>query len=248
MIEFRTRRGIGSGAGTPDYDVIYRETPIQQIDSFYLWALRLARLSPGQRLLDVSCGVARLVEFAQRRGIRSVGIDLSGEAISVARQAGVRGDLLIGNAQELPFPEESFDRVVNLGSIEHYEYPDRAVAEMARVLRPDGRAVILLPNSFGYQHVLYVWRHGTVFDDGQPLQRYATRHEWQTLLEENGLSVEEIAKYQQVWPRTVKDFGQYLRQPRKLLQVLLTPLLPVNTVNCLVFLCRKGKTSDKSEQ
>lgn len=248
MIEFRTTRGTGAAASTPDYDAIYREAPIQQIDSFYLWALRLARVSPGQRLLDVSCGVARLVEFAQRRGIRSVGIDLSGEAIAVARRAGVRGELLVGNAQELPFPEASFDRVINLGSIEHYEHPDRAVAEMARVLRPDGRAVILLPNSFGYQHVLYVWRHGTIFDDGQPLQRYATRAAWNTLLEANGLSVEEIAKYQQVWPRTVRDLGHYLRQPRKFVQVLLTPLLPVDTVNCLVFLCRKRNSRTRLEQ
>ena len=239
MIEFRTRRGVVSGDDTPDYDAIYRDAPIQQIDSFYLWALRLAQVGPGQRLLDVSCGVARLVAFAQQRGIRAVGIDLSGEAISVARRAGVGGNLLVGNAEALPFPEASFDRVVNLGSIEHYECPDRAVAEMARVLRPDGQAVILLPNSFGYQHVLYVWRHGTIFDDGQPLQRYGTRAEWSALLERNGLSVEGIAKYQQVWPRTARDLGHYLRQPRKFLQVLLTPLLPVDSVNCFVFLCRK---------
>lgn len=239
MIEFRTKRGLAQGDSTPDYDTIYRDAPIQQMDSFYLWALRLARVRPGQRLLDVSCGVARLVEFAQQRGIRSVGLDLSSEAIAVARRAGVQGALLVGNAEELPFAEASFDRVVNLGSIEHYERPERAVAEIARVLRPDGRAVILLPNSFGYQHVLYVWRHGTVFDDGQPLQRYGTRAEWNALLERNGLNVERVAKYQQVWPRTFADLVYYLRRPRKFLQVVLTPLLPMDTVNCLVFLCRK---------
>ncbi|HLH73510.1 MAG TPA: class I SAM-dependent methyltransferase, partial [Chloroflexota bacterium] len=160
-----------SDNGNSDYNAIYRNAPIQQIDSFYLWALRWADVRKDQRLLDVSCGVARLVEFAWHRGVRSVGIDLATQAIAVARQAGVCGELLVGNAESLPFADASFDRVVNLGSLEHYERPQCAIAEMARVLRPDGRAVILLPNAFGYQHVLYVWRHGTVYDDGQPLQR-----------------------------------------------------------------------------
>jgi SAM-dependent methyltransferase len=144
-----------------------------------------------------------------------------------------------GDAEGLPFGDEAFDRIMNLGSVEHYEAPARAVREMARVLRPTGKAVILLPNAFAYQHALYVWRHGRVYDDGQPLQRYATDHDWRRLLEENGLRVVDTVKYQRVVPRTPGDLLWYLRRPRQLAQLAVSPLVPLHAANCFVYIAER---------
>lgn len=240
MIEFRAKQlDTRKTTDLEAYDEIYRTQPIRQIDSFYKWALELASPRFGDRILDVSCGVGRLVDLAARAGHSAIGIDLADEAIVHGHNHGVRGRLLIADALALPFQDNSFDCVINLGSIEHYPDPARGVAEAARVLRPDGRAVILLPNSFGYLHVLHVWRHGDVFDDGQPLQRYGTQADWRRLLESNGLRIVRVEKYQRVRPRTIGDVFWYLCRPTKVLQLLITPWLPINLAGCFAFICTR---------
>ncbi len=241
MIEFRTReprRAQLSVHGA--YEDIYRNESIQNRDSLYLWILKLAAPRQGQRLLDVSCGTGRLVDFAARSGVVAVGLDFAEAALVAGKRARHRGSLVAGDAEALPFASASFDRVINVGSLEHYDRPERGVAEMARVLAPGGRAIVLLPNTFGYQHVLYAWRHGTVFDDGQPLQRYGTPVAWRELLEAHGLKVRQIWKYQRLWPRTLADLFWYLRQPRLLFQLALSPFIPVNAASCLVYGCEKA--------
>ena len=242
MIEFRSKVALprDDGDSTSGYDRIYLTKPIQHFDSFYIWALGLADPRPGQRILDVSCGAGTLVHLARLAGLRATGVDFARSAIEAGQAAGRRGDFVVGDAEALPFADESFDRVTNLGSVEHYEHPERGVAEMARVLQPGGRAVILVPNSFGYQHVLYAWRHGRVYDDGQPLQRYGAQSDWRALIESNGLQVWRVIKYQMVLPRTRADVWWYARQPRKLFQLVVSPLVPLNAANCFVYLCRKG--------
>ncbi len=242
MIEFRTsRRSAGAGRG---YEEIYATEPIRHVDSFYRWALDLAATRPGDRVLDVSCGVGRVVDLAARRGLKAVGLDVALTALRRGRQAGARGAFVAGDAEALPLATASFDRVINLGSLEHYERPERGVAEMARVLRPGGRAVILVPNAFSYLHVMHVWRTGTVYDDGQPLQRYATRAAWTRLLEASGLRVRQIRKYHRVPPRSLVDLWWYLRQPHALLQLLATPFVPIDAASCFVFICERPETTN----
>jgi ubiquinone/menaquinone biosynthesis C-methylase UbiE len=242
VIEFQTsQRPLSSqNPNAQGYEAIYETDPIRHIDSVYRWALDLAEPRRGNELLDVACGVGRLVDIASSKGIRATGIDFAHAAISAGQQAGVRGHLIVGDGESLPFADESFDRVVNLGSLEHYQSLENGVAEMSRVLRPTGKAVILVPNAFSYLQVSYVWRKGTVYDDGQPLQRYGTRGAWQRLLESHGLRVIRTVKYHRVWPRRVSDLWWYLRRPRWALQMLLTPIVPIDAASCFVFICERG--------
>ena len=240
MIEIRhegIQRTADSGGA---YDRIYRERPIRHLDSFYLWILRLLDARPGHRLLDVSCGVGALLWLAARRGVTAYGIDLSAEAVRVASRLVPGASVVVADAESLPWPAGTFDRVSNVGSIEHYLHPERGVAEMARVLRPDGRALILVPNTFCWQHVLYVWRNGRVFDDGQPIQRYADRAQWEHLLTEHGLRVERVAKYERERPVTVADWRWYFLRPAKLIRMLTTWMVPLDACNSFVFLCSKA--------
>jgi ubiquinone/menaquinone biosynthesis C-methylase UbiE len=108
-------------------------------------------LRPGDRVLDVGCGPGRLAfAFAERVGpAGSVhGIDASVEMIkrasSQARKRGVAATFQVAFAQQLPFPDATFDAVACTLALHHVAEDDQrtAVGEMYRVLKPDGRLLI----------------------------------------------------------------------------------------------------------
>lgn len=222
------------------YNDIYSGPGIRHLDSFYRWILRLLRPVPGKRLLDVACGVGVLPRMAANMGIKAYGCDLSWQAVRFGTGSTAR--LLVANGERLPYPDSIFDYVTNIGSLEHYENPAMGVREMERVLSPSGIACVLLPNTFSLLgNMLFAWHKGRTADDGQPIQRYAARYEWQDLLEANGLTVVHTVKYERELPTSLADIGWYLRHPKALAHLLLAPLLPLNLANSFVFLCRSGR-------
>jgi SAM-dependent methyltransferase len=97
----------------------------------------------------------RILAWASRQGARAYGIDISEPIVGQARAAfdtrpGARHRLLgaVGDVRDLPFPDASFDAIYSMGTIEHFDETERAVAEMARVLAPGGRAIIGVPNRY----------------------------------------------------------------------------------------------------
>jgi len=233
-------QGIATaGDSAHDYEALHAGGHLRQRDSFYKWLLGLLAARPGQSLLDISCGQGALLSFAAQAGLEVTGLDLAGSAL-VAAAGAVPAGLCLANAEQLPFTTDSFDLVTNIGSVEHYFRPSLAVREAARVLRPAGLALILLPNTFGLLgNILHVWRTGDVYDDGQPLQRYGTPGQWLRLLEINGLAVQRTIKYEREWPRTWPDVAFYARRPYKLIRAALSAAIPTNLTSFLIYLCRK---------
>jgi SAM-dependent methyltransferase len=184
--------------------------------------------------------VGDVVDRAVRAGLLGYGLDISERAIRSACSLVPDGQFVTGDGERLPYPCSFFDYVLNVGSLEHFIDPAVGVQEMRRVLKYDGRALLLLPNTFGLTwNVLHVWKTGRVAEDEQPIQRYGTRASWRHLLEQNGLRVQKVIKYEQEVPYTVKDWVWYLRRPKRLLNLAIAPLIPVNLGKALVFLCYK---------
>ena len=99
-------------------------------------------------VLDVACGAGHGAEPVAARVRQLVGIDLTPALLTLGAQRldneGVSNVLLqVGNAQELPFVDESFDIVFCRSSLHHFDNPQGAVAEMVRVCRVDGRIVLM---------------------------------------------------------------------------------------------------------
>ena len=171
-----------------------------------------------------------------QRGLRAVGVDLSFQAVLAGSGQGV--GLGVANGEQLPFSDAAFDYVTNIGSLEHYIDPQAGMCEITRLLTPDGLACILLPNSFSLMaNFLCAWHTGRTSDDGQPIQRFAARYEWQDLLQANGLRVIRTVKYECERPRSRKDLQRYLRRPKSFIRLLLTPIIPTNLANSFVYLC-----------
>ena len=105
-------------------------------------------LRPGQRALEVGCGTGIFLEAAATTGADVVALDLSADLLAQARArvaAAGKVRLSLGNAEQMPFREGSFDAVYG-SSILHHLNIDAALAEVHRVLRPGGRIVFAEPN------------------------------------------------------------------------------------------------------
>ncbi|MFB0524154.1 MAG: class I SAM-dependent methyltransferase [Phycisphaerae bacterium] len=110
----------------------------------------LALISPtdGKRILEIGCGIRGITPYISTCA-EYVGIDLSKEAISKATRqfSGKPGfSFAVMDAQDLKFPDCSFDIIVAQEVIEHLPCIERAFGEIYRVLRPGGQVVITSPN------------------------------------------------------------------------------------------------------
>src|SRR4051812_34277295 len=93
------------------------------------------------RVLEIGCGRGFLTERVRRIAPATTGVDLNAEAVA----NGVVDDLLMMDAERLDFPDETFDKIYSFHAIEHIPHLDRAFAEMARVLKPGGRILLVYP-------------------------------------------------------------------------------------------------------
>lgn len=225
------------------YDVIYSEGDLSQIGSFYRWYCGLLDLKPGGRFLDVSCGAGEMVELAAQAAQLSFGVDISEQAARTTRKrTGDRAEIGVSAGEALPFAGNSFDIITNIGSLEHFNDPAKGVQEMSRVLKPDGKAVILVPNTFSLlDNVWAAMTVGITPYDNQPIQRYGARQDWTVLLERNGLSIKRVIKYERAWPRTRLDWKHTLRHPRDLVRLLISPFLPTNLSYAFIFICEPSR-------
>jgi SAM-dependent methyltransferase len=116
------------------------------------WSVERLHLVPGNRVLDVGCGTGDdVVTMASRLGQngRAVGVDASLVMVAEAqRRHGHRPQVWFGaaEAERLPFGSAAFDACRVERTLQHLSHPDRAVAEMTRVLKPGGRVTALEPD------------------------------------------------------------------------------------------------------
>lgn len=101
--------------------------------------LDAADVKKGMKVLDVACGPGIVSKKIKERGATQAGIDFSPQMISIARRTYPDLQFLEGDAQQLPFDDKTFDRVVmNFGML-HLPDPLQAMKEACRVLRSKGR-------------------------------------------------------------------------------------------------------------
>jgi ubiquinone/menaquinone biosynthesis C-methylase UbiE len=106
----------------------------------------------GLRILEVACGRGGFVKELAQSGAHVTGCDFSLAALRVGQEKlrmprnGISAALIQGDAQELPFANESFDLVVSCETIEHVPDVRKALREMWRVARPDAKLFLTTPN------------------------------------------------------------------------------------------------------
>ena len=105
-------------------------------------------------VLDVGCGSGTLLGLLKHRGFRVTGLDFSAEAAAIAKaENGV--DVAVGSLEEAHFPAESFDVVTLFHVMEHVTNPRLVLAEVSRVLKPNGVAILQVPNIESWQFKIF---------------------------------------------------------------------------------------------
>lgn len=97
---------------------------------------------PGGDALDVGCGEGRWTRYLAATGWRATGIDRSEALVAAARDADAEGIYEVGDATSLPLADAAVELVLCVNMLMHVVELDRAVGELARVLRPRGVAVV----------------------------------------------------------------------------------------------------------
>ncbi|MDI1315162.1 class I SAM-dependent methyltransferase [Prosthecobacter sp.] len=149
------------------------------------------RLPPGGLLLDAGCGTGGMLQFLQEQicDLNLAGVDAAEEAVRHCQQRGLNS-VKMGSIESLPYADAAFDAVTCLDVLYHDGLcEERALAEMSRVLRPDGLLVLNLPAFAGLRGSHDVAVSGA--------RRYAAC-QVRTLLERSSFAVEMI-HYWNAW-------------------------------------------------
>jgi len=148
--------GDGHSIGTREF---FDRVEAHRYDVYAPWMRDVMEFEgfAGGELLEVGCGMGSdLVQFA-RGGSHVTGLDYTPRSVEITRRRfdvyGLAGRFLVGDAENLPFEDASFDVVYSNGVLHHTPDTQRAIDEVYRVLRPGGTAKIMLY----HRSSLYYW-------------------------------------------------------------------------------------------
>lgn len=106
-------------------------------------AVDLLDPGPGDRLLDLGCGLGAALEHARVRGTEVAGIDPSAAMVERARERLPGAEIVVGSAEEIPFSDSRFTKLLTVATFHHWADPDAGLAEALRVLAPGGKLLIV---------------------------------------------------------------------------------------------------------
>ena len=135
---------INSTPGTKEW---FEQLDAIQVNDVYLDHIDffIPHLNPSQNLLDVGCGPGFWTRQLTKRNLNYTGVDLSAHAVELAKKGqqiyGYNGELQVGNAEELPFADSSFDYIHSIGVIHHTPNTQKCIDEFFRVLKPGGSGI-----------------------------------------------------------------------------------------------------------
>lgn len=134
----------------------------------------------GKKTLEIGCGRGGFSRYLLEQGADLVAADFSDSAVAISSQLlqqFPQCQPIVADIQNIPYPDNTFDVVISLETLEHVPDPDQGLKELVRVTRPGGKVIITTPNYFGLLGLQRKYREvsGKGFSEGgqpinQPLQ------------------------------------------------------------------------------
>jgi len=174
---------------------------------------------PGQRVLDVACGSGNAALIAARRYCEVTGLDFAPNLIERARARaaadGVEAEFIVGDAQDLPFQDDSFDVVLSVMGVMFAPDQEKAAAELLRVCRPGGRIGIASwpPDGSIADFFKVHGKYGPPRPDGlKPPFRWGTREGLKELLGAGARSMDIQKRTLRMYYRSPEHYVEVLRK------------------------------------
>jgi len=190
-----------------------------------------------KKLLDIGCGMAHLLRAADQRCLGTYGVDISKEGVKLAEKNSPNSKIIIGKGEELDFPNNYFDYVVCLGTLEHFLDMEKGIREMIRVGKRNARYCVSVPNKdFLYWKVKRM--NGTEqFDINETLH---SLEKWKELFIGEGFEILKIEKER--WFLKKPNIYSRMTFPkflRKFIYKLIWLMIPLRYTYQFVFIMRK---------
>ena len=222
------------------FDETYKEKGFSYLrpPRAYKAFINILKLKSGNSVLDVGCGPGLFLKLAHEIGCNCSGIDLSQQAVSMAQSYVPESDIRLGNAENLPFLDNSFDVVVCLGALERFVNLEEALAQQLRVAKKNSLFCFLVRNSNSF-----LWFFNMKILKRQNRaghQNAKSLDQWINLFESNEFTIEKIFPDQ--WPLQKITSFLPLGIRRKLLPTIHNGVLPLRFAGEFVFLL-SAKTS-----
>ncbi len=174
------------------YDLFWRRYIANTLSFLKSWA----EISPLDIVLDVGCGTGEFERLllAEYSSLQIVGVDISEKMLAIAKQKCSiypQVSFELASASALPFNSDSFDVIVSASSFHYFDDPLAALTEIKRVLKPDGKVVILdwCKDYLGCKIYDVILR---IFDPAY--QQCYTQDEFHHLLEEANFAVDRARR------------------------------------------------------
>ncbi len=202
-------------------------------EAYYIFA-ELLHLKPNTKLLDVACGLGRMLEVSLEYNVNSFGVDISDVAVAKAKNKLQNATILEANAEQLPFEKTTFDYITCLGSLERIINQDNVLREINRVTSDEVTICFMVRNSFSWRWIFTKKMLFAVNKDGH--QDAKSFEQWKSLFEKHQLKIVNCIPDQ--WPvmkvLQLVTFGNF--NGYKKIQKSVTPLRYANE---FIFILKK---------
>ncbi len=186
------------------FDQVYQEKGYSYLRSQDAYDIFVTLLKPNKdtKHLDVACGLGLLLRAMNSQCAEVYGIDISSEAINQSKKYCPDASLTEGNAELLPYPDQTFDSVSCIGSLERMIDRPRVLKEQRRVAKQNARFCYMVRNSENISWKYFLKPFGLENKKGH--QDAMNLQWWKNLFESNGFRILNI--YPDHWPyyKTIK--------------------------------------------
>ncbi len=202
-------------------------------DCDYQRLLRLMHPHQDMSLLDIGCGDGQVLMLARQLNLQATGIETKPEAAAVSQKNAPEATIVLGSPQAIPFDQNCFDLVTCFGVMEFFLDPDQGLQEIYRVLKPGGRACIVLPNGdYG------AFRSERIILADQGLDAFYSFEKWKTKLRNAHLMVGDVRfNHQQQIVST--DHTDWIVRFKQWSFSLLVKFFPRSLSSHFIYICHK---------
>lgn len=126
-----------------NYDNYYKTDSGKKVDEIEKEIIsEFLNVIPKEELLDLGCGTGHWTEYFLSEGFKVKGVDISEPMLNIARGKNLNAKFLLGDSENLPFENESYQIVASITMLEFVENQNNAIQEIYRILKKDGWLII----------------------------------------------------------------------------------------------------------